>query len=400
MKRKVPAILTSLFVLSVLSSFQMFGWLPLQYWNIAGSIPFTDLASVLGSVDCYRQIGFQIYEYPIGHGCAYNYGSFLMRFISFFGLGKNETLEIGFVFIFFFAILVGFAVYFLKISEYKSLIFLGFVVFSPPILLLFERGNLDILIYALILIAALASGRRWINISLIIIFITTLFKFYSLVLYLFLTTMQKANRAIPFFVIAITGMFQILEDYERGPGFINIVWVSFGGPVAGLYLGYLGIDLPYIWSILFGLFLLLIAVFSIYSLSRSASLFADLHIEKLFPNSYLREIYVFNLVTHVTCYVLGMSFDYRLVFLATSCVLLIFNDQVSKNYQRILAVALLVTLWTSANILFLQPLGDIIIGILTAFFTIQVFQFWFQKQNKTFIGHSKRFVKFLLRSQK
>ncbi len=400
MKIKPLAILTSMGVFSVLSIFQLFGWFPLKYLSITGPISFMDLASVLGSADCYRRIGFEIYEYSIGHVCAYNYGSFLMYFISYLGLGKNETIQVGFMFIFLFAILVGLAVYILRISRFRSFIFLGFVIFSPPILLLLERGNLDILIYILILISALVYGWQKIDISLGIIFLSALFKFYPLVLFFFIATLQRVGRLIPYLAIAVLGVLQILQDFGQGPGFINTVQLSFGGPVAGLYLGYLGVNLPYVWSIIFGVFLLLLAITSIYYFSRSTALFTDLRVEMLFPNSYLREIYLFNLVVHITCYVLGMSFDYRLVFLVTSCVLLIFSDYVSKFHKQCLASAVLIILWTSANILFLQLLGDIVIGILTAFFVVQVFQYWYLKQNKTLRVRLERFVRFPLHSQK
>jgi hypothetical protein len=80
-----------------------------------------------------------------------------MRFISFLGLGKNDTVQVGFVLILLFALLVGLTVYFLKISSYKSFVFLGFVVFSPPILLLFE--SVAIILSGLILILLRLKSR-------------------------------------------------------------------------------------------------------------------------------------------------------------------------------------------------------------------------------------------------
>jgi hypothetical protein len=399
-KKAIPAILASFLVFSVLAVFQLYGWIPLKYWAIAGPRPFVDLEAVLGSTDCYRRIGLQVYEYPFGHPCSYNYGSFLLRFISSLGVGKSDTVLLGFTFIILFALFVGIFVYYSRISGFKPLLFLGLVIFSPPLLLLFERGNLDIFIYLLISISALLNARNWLRASLMVIFSAALFKFYPIILFFYAATIQKVRKIFPYLVIAAFGLLQILNDYRKGPGFINTQWTSFGAPVAGEYFKFLGINIPYLWSLCLGIFLLAITVIFVFRLTSATTLWVDIDILKLFPNRYTREIYTFNLVTHITCYILGTSFDYRLVFLASSCVLLTFNVFLPVLIRRIISVSILLILWTSTNVIVLQPLGDVTIGLLTALFIIQVFQHWYSNQSEILRAHLERFVQFLSRSKR
>jgi len=379
--------------------FQFMGWFPLKYWAIAGPRPFVDLESVLGSADCYRNIGFEIYTYPIGHPCAYNYGSVLMRVISAIGVGKAQTLIIGLTFILIFSVFIGVAVNSLKLEKFKTFAFLSLVVFSPPVLLLFERGNLDIFIYFLILGAALSSAAGFSLLSLTTVLASALFKFYSIVLFVFAATFQQLKHRIVLLAIAILAALQIYSDFKRGPGFINTEWTSFGAPVAGLYLKYLGITIPYFWSVILGLMLLAIALLAVILISRNRTLLSIMDIDKIFSNNYFKQIYIFNLVTHITCYILGMSFDYRLIFLATSSVILVCGSTLALFYRQIVAASTLVILWTSVNLQLLQPLGDVLIGVVTALSIIQIFRYWFFYQNIKFKARFLRFVRFPSRSQ-
>lgn len=401
MKRKfrLPGVFSALTVFVSFVMFQFMGWFPLKYWEIAGPRPFVDLESVLGSADCYRKIGFEIYAYPIGHPCAYNYGSALMRVISAIGVGKAQTLIIGLAFILIFSVFIGVAVNSLKLEKLKTFAFLFLVVFSPPVLLLFERGNLDIFIYFLILGAALSNAAGFSLLSLTAILASALFKFYSIVLFVFAASFHQLKHRIVLLGIAVLAAFKIYSDFKRGPGFINTEWTSFGAPVAGLYLKYLGITIPYFWSLILGLLLLAIALMAILLISRNRPLLSIIDIDKIFSNSYFKQIYIFSLVTHITCYILGMSFDYRLIFLATSTVLLVYGSTLSLIYRQIVAVLTLVILWTSVDLQLLQPLGDMLIGVITAISIIQIFRYWFFYQNIKFTARSLRFVRFLLRSQ-
>jgi hypothetical protein len=313
---------------------QVYDWPLLKYWGVKGHIDFADLNSVLGSADCFRTIGFAIYDYPIGHECAYNYGSWLMRTISALGLKESHTDLIGWFFIFGASFLLAVVVGQVKMKPIT--LFFGFLVFlSPPVMLLLERGNFDILIIFLIFSAATLVGRTRINFGIVIVFASFLYKFYTAGLALFITLY---SRTLPTFVFWITlfwvGIFQVFFDFQRGPGFINTEQNSFGSPIFGIYLKYLGFELPYLFSMLLGLAFVVIGV-RLFSLKNSPTrrFFLDLKNSRsdLFS---LPPVFLFFIVVHTTSYILGMNFDYRLIMVAIANFVIITQSNLASNTRR------------------------------------------------------------------
>jgi hypothetical protein len=367
-----------LFFSCIFSLFQLTGWSPLVRWHIKGQINFGDLNSVLGSADCYQAVGFDVYSFPIGHECAYNYGSWLMRSISFIGLGERHTQAVGLIFIVLISCLLAFVMAQVKLG--RSSLFLGLIIFvSPPIMLLLERGNLDILMFILIFLAAENLSKSKVNASLVLLVVSMLYKFYTVGLATLVAFMSRSTIIFFYWLaIIVLAMIQIFNDFRRGPGFINTDWASFGAPIFGIYLAHLNVTIPFLLSLALGCSILLVAVWFV---SRAWTPFYKLYKElttaplESIPSYHL---FIFFSAVHTTCYVLGTNFDYRLIMLAIANFILLSQANLRYKTNLVVGLATVLIMWTSYNIGILQPIGDILIGVTTAYYICINWQF-FQK---------------------
>ena len=333
---------------------------------------------MLGSADCYKAIGLDIYNFPIGHECAYNYGSWLMRSISFVGLGEKHTQVIGFIFIvsisFFLALVMT------QVKLGLSDLLFGLIIFvSPPMMLLLERGNLDTLMFVLIFIAAELISRDKVNASLVLLVASMLFKFYTVSLATLVAFMSRSTIIfLSWLTIIGLAMMQIFSDFRRGPGFINASQSAFGAPVFGIYLENLNITIPYLLSLTLGFLILLSAVWLI---SRRWTPFYKLYKELTtapLESTPSYHLFIFFSATHTTCYILGSNFDYRLFMLAIANFILLSQANLRYKTNLIVGLATALIMWASYNLGTLEPIGDVLIGITTAYYICINWQF-FQK---------------------
>lgn len=359
---------------------QSTGWPLLVRWQIKGHLNYIDLNSVLGSADCFRVIGFDIYNYPIGHECAYNYGSWLMRIISFIGLGENHTNLVGSIFIVAISFLLAFIMS--RVPLRRTTLLFGLLMFiSPPIMLLLERGNIDSLIFILIWIAAVVFSPGRPHASLALVVLSALFKFYTVGLAALLVFSVRSKYSVIVWMSAVViAIAQILSDFSSGPGFINTEWTSFGAPVFGIYFKYLDIDIPYLLSLLIGCLLLVIAIWFI---SRSWSPFSKLYsdlIKTSLSSIYSYHLFIFFSVVHSTCYILGMNFDYRLIMLSISNFILLSQAKLESATKLTIGLSTVFIMWTSYNLQISQPIGDALIGVTTAFYICIIWQYFLKLQ--------------------
>jgi hypothetical protein len=387
--------LTSLIIFFIGLAQQASNWAVLSYWKIAGNESFMDLRSVLQAADCYEKEGFRIYSHEFGNPCAYNYGSLLIRILDFLHLGSDNTEVLGIVFIACVSIAIGSIE---LISDKKGLagyLFLGLLVFSPPILLLMERGNIDTLILITMTFTAYFTTKKRYVISTFLILLMSLIKFYPIILLfnLFLRIKNMMFRIIVIIVFLFAAA-QIFYDQSRGPGFINIFWASFGASVWGIYLGYLGLTIPYKFSLLMGLFLFSAAIFIVRKFL--IKLAADDSQPLVFKNPTAEIFFIYATTIHLFCFLAGMNFDYRLAFLLLSNLPIIYSTNFSKRIRVVIGASLLASLWLSYNLHELQPLGDLVVLFLSAInalVLLKIFSYHFT-ENKSFERFSNRLTDF------
>jgi hypothetical protein len=340
-------------------------WAVLKYWKIAGNESYVDLRSVLQATDCYNKEGFAIYSHELGNPCTYNYGSLLIRILDFLHLGSDSTEVLGVVFIAFVSIAIGSIELISNRKSFLGYLFIGFLAFSPPVLLLMERGNIDTLIVILLISSVFFTLRKQYVLSTLLILLMTLIKFYPIVLFFDLLVRIKTFKYRIFLMcITLLAAAQILYDQSRGPGFISIFWASFGASVWGIYLGYLGLNVPYKLSLFLGILLFIFSVFVVRELLKKLVTNKPEHL--VFKHNSARIFFIYVTIIHLFCFVAGMNFDYRLVFLLLGNLTLIYSTNLPKSIITLIGVALMCSLWLSFNLHELQPLGDFFILFLSA----------------------------------
>ena len=193
-----------LFVYSLLSLTYYNG-----YFYVPEAIPpgFIDLNVVLKSTDCYN-LGYNPY-FAKNEFCTwtYNYPFVWIKLSSLFGLSSKDTYYIGFIFIFIFILSVSFL---FKDVSLKKILFITCVLLSPPILFLLERGNIDIVIFELILCLYYFSSKMKasssIYVTCLLLLISSALKIYPVFMLpiLLLENVNQRKRLLLFLITSIS----------------------------------------------------------------------------------------------------------------------------------------------------------------------------------------------------
>jgi hypothetical protein len=222
-----------------------------------------------------------------------------------------------------------------------------------------------------LLVALIIRGQTLL--AFVVIALMTLIKFYPIVLFgLILIKLKK--RWVLFVALGLISLvsLQIFYDISKGPGFINIFWASFGSPIWGIYAGYIGIHINYGLSIILGACIFLISLFIVNRLLKRGE--SSLPKEQIFDSKGVETLFTYASTIFLFCYLLGMNFDYRLVFFLICNLMLIFASNLSTQLIMILKVLLIPAFWFSYNLHELQPIGDLSLAFLAAINTLVLFR--------------------------
>ena len=357
-------------------------WQILQFWNVSNGSNFVDLKAVLMNVDCFGTIGNGIFETSLGDTCKnYVYGSFLIRVLNFLSIGSDFTTLFGFVLLIFLSIiLANFLV--AQLNKPIKYLFLAIViVFSPPVMLLAERGNVDLIIFLMVYLASYLFKRNSLTLSFLTLCVATLFKFYTFPILIYIVVVQIFRKN--FFKGATYALFSflvlvlIIFDLQKiGSIYINTWYAAFGNQVWGQYLNRTGIvELDKFTSSLVGLSMVFISVFLI----RRASFRKYLSVsnEYLPKNFFSNEdpIRAFCIIAFLGCYFAGINYDYRLIFLA-GYLLIIPLGITHKDYFKGFAFVVVGIFWMSYNSWYFQLFGDLLILIFVSTFISHIMDRW------------------------
>ena len=363
---------TSIFLF--FSAMQLTTWIPLRYWSVWGGGNFIDTWQVLNFANCYKEIGLDVYRIDVGDCSNYLYGRSLVQTMTFFNIGPELTQFVGYLFILVFAIVIS-SIF--PVENKYDFVWLVVVLTSPPILLLVERGNFDILVLVGILLSTNFTRKKWEIAALLTIFIITLMKFYTaplLILFiLFGKSMKVRIIAVTLFIISILLIsrdIQITESaYPHGAS------GQFGMKVWGEYLNLYdltsGSDTrnTILSGAVFALFCLIaILIYRILPSKASFKLRDITILKKVTDKSQLF------ITTFICCYLAGMNFDYRLAILACAILAHVKTLEISKRQPYFLFLAL--CLWLSYPSGGLEPLGDLVLEIGLVFFIIYTVFSW------------------------
>jgi hypothetical protein len=309
--------------------------------------------------------------------CGYIYGSTLVDFISLIGLSSRDTVWLGWTFISLMCVLFAFMLTTVKIglNRYKFVALLTLV--SPPMMLLLERANFDVLIVALVAFAAVASanGRKITTFTLIAA--STLFKFYTLPL-LILVSMDFDKVRKKLIALGASLAITIIIALDLLKAQVDIprtIWASFGNSFLGLYLQTFEIRVSILFQNLFGVLFLALILFitNIFGLQKIVKSLPSINIR-----SFWVKLQMYFMLVFISCYFGGMSFDYRLIFLFIPCLIELKRISSSHLVSYSLQILLLISAWFSLSSGRLQPIGDIAIAVLIVYF-LMIYSFNFTK---------------------
>jgi hypothetical protein len=353
------------------------GWPLLAKSGLKGNRNFSDLSTTLQQVNCGQVT------------CPeYIYGEFFANMARKLKLIEVPTNLFGSVLALAFIISVSL----LASSSLTriGLIAINLIGISPATLLLIERANIDILVFVLCMLASRVSKERLSVLSVSFLSIATLIKFYPLITLLqqgvmvLKTNVSKMKSIFVLVMVIVTSYFTISNLIKESSD-IPANWnASFGFSIGLLWLSFFLREMAskevFIEPIYFPAlgFCLILLVWIFLRLSK----------EKRFTvtSSALIRDPIF--LTGLTCYVLGISFDYRLVFLLIPCARLLNANEsllVSKFLLLMVSSYFTTTNFGISTRFFypgIQLIGDISLFTLVA---LSVFDFKTSK-NRAFIG--------------
>jgi hypothetical protein len=344
-------------------------WIPLRFWGATSGEHFVDTKQILNSVRCLEE-NESTQSSDLCNG--YVYGKTLLKGLDLLNLNSPQTTFLGFLFLGLLAVVFG-------LVSFKSLIpksiYFG-IVLSPPVLLLAERANFDILMVALVLFASLLSRQgRQIG-STLLLAVASLVKFYTIPL-MFIQASYTRKPLIRSLIIGFSVVISYLigkeilatkklmnptsgTGYNNGEGFGFHIWAGY----LPRFKNFLPIDMGVAGYVASGAVLaILITGALIYLRFKEVG---STPTPILQGNSYRSFEYL--LIVHLSCFFAGVSIDYRLIFIITATLsyLSAISPLKKQDTDRNLIIGLLViSLWCTYPSDGLQYIGDISLTVLT-----------------------------------
>jgi len=349
---------------------QLTNWEPIRFWGLRGEgTNFIDAEQVIKWTQCYKDVGDQIFSAQ-GYCSGYIYGKIIPILFTVVPEGRFLVSLLGFSFLIIVSIVLGSTTASMQSNQLKALSITAFL--SPPILLLVERGNFDSLMLGLTFYAAYLFSKKRKIISFLLLALSSLVKFYTFPLmaaFFLQKTKRKSNYLyVPGLLIIF---FLVLTEIRAiKSSFPNDSTYKFG---MSIWVRYLPIErIPFNINVLANLVGLALLAFI------SAAMLI-VYKRGLWPVNYsmldksTTNFYVFNFLflCHFICFFSGMSYDYRLVFLAISAVIFLSLNVLSNSAESATKTLLLLSMWLTYPSGGLQPFGDLAICALTLVLSLE-----------------------------
>ena len=278
-------------------------WPLLRFSGVGGEAFAGDLVTTLKLADCD------------GETCSsFIYGEPLAMFIRTISLNQSNIFVLANALILIFLFCV--ASIASNSNKLSNVVMLNLVCLSPAVALLLERANIDLLMFILVLISGYLLKREKCVWSWFILLLASLIKFYSLapfviVSYLFQSHKSKPKRIMIIFISLIIVLFVLLDALTKVSSF-PIYWSnSFG---AGIWLAWFAAIISQLYQVTIQVSPIQILFASLATtliLMRLASMFLAIR------QDWIKLSVKFDLLllTGLGCFIVGVSFDYRLLFI-------------------------------------------------------------------------------------
>ena len=362
MMPKKNLVLQSSLAFITLIVLQITTWIPLRYWSAWGGGNFLDTWQILRYGKCYETVGLSVYE-NVGTNCSnYLYGRTLLQVLSFLGIDVSLTQFFGYTFLLLLAI--GLTMVF-PVTNRRDCLLFTLVLFSPPVMLLADRGNFDILIFFILIYVAKSAARGNFFLAYILLSITVLLKYYTAPVFLLLFFYSKLPRdrilggllLLTCSGLAVRDIAITAAPYPHGSD------AQFGFAIWGEYLNKFSrtqVNEIQIYSISATIFISILILTFIFSQKFARQIFE-------IPNTRDWKTFAFwiFLTVSISCYFGGMNFDYRLIFFASTFLLA--SRILTSSVPQTLVNLLVIVLWLSFPSGGLQPLGDLVIEVAVSY---------------------------------
>lgn len=310
---------------------------------------FIDLKATLESIECAKSADSGLSLDTIYLTCNYVYGYpliFLGKYLSFPFL---NTASYAWILLIFSSTLIA-AIANLSINNFKKvLVVVSLIICSPAVSLLFERANIDTVIFILVILSAWLYARKQILFSIIIISFVTLLKFYTLFLLFIIVFLHanKKNRYVFIPITAMTALSVVLDLVRIGKRIPASGSAQFGAGVFSRYFNEIGFYIDKSVWVLIGISVTCSITYLIlkYSHHNALSLSSGFN----FKSSSVSEVALgWASIVFVSCFLIGFNYDYRLVFLSFAGFLILRFNYSTKKY--VWATIYLTSLWGSIGI--------------------------------------------------
>jgi len=343
-------------------------WPLLAMSGIKGETSFSDLSTTLKQVNCGQST------------CPdYIYGDLFARLARGLNLSAISIDLMAYILTGLFILSVS-----LIASSAKSklaVLAINTVGGSPSTLLLLERANIDIFIFALCFLASILAKGKLRVMSVLLLALSTLIKFYPLLAFLHQSFLMSKNKSsnlkrafIGFLAVGVTII--TIANVVKESSSIPLNWDnSFGLSIGILWLSFIFKEMTNLNLVINGS---LIPIIGLSSLIITWRLMKLSRLTKVsLRNTSIGRDPVF--LVGLTCYVLGISYDYRLVFILIPCALLLESSvtRPGNRFLLLIVASFLTTTNFGVHVKFFYPgiqlIGDIalFILILTSIFKLE-----------------------------
>jgi hypothetical protein len=337
---------------------------------------FWDMTATLQKwPDCFDKWGLQTFEsgeknIKVQSECSrYNYGIFTMPLYRLMAvMSQNEALWTCVLFAIFVLLLMAVAP-----KKFKIHLLILLFLISPPVSLLFESGNPDLLNIVLCILAGIALYQRWIVVLALSSSVVALHKFYGVAIWItmaFLFYKEKNPKRIISSGIIIISIVVLSYQFLRIGlyDFIDAGANHYGITIWDNYFRKVGLDFNEIYVQIVGIATLVL--FSRLVLWKKPREFAE-------EGSLSRPAtvaVVFYLV-FIFSYVTTSNVDYRLTFLGVAIIMDCSHYLSRSRFSRLILFLAVVSLFMSYPMgyreiipgLPLQAIGDLVLHFVVAY---------------------------------
>ena len=205
---------------------------------------------------------------------------------------------------------------------------------------------------------------------MLLILCTSLIKFYTLPLALIfcLFVPNKKRKLIGLLLIFVT-FFRVISDLRLLEDLPKVANASFGNPVLAMYLAKIDINFSWVSQHIIGILFLVCAVIIIKRIQFSHKIFNITPFPNLENWNFANTLQMVFMISFLSCYFAGVSFDFRLIYFTLACLLEIARTYNATNLFSVYMVPILISNWV-LNTKYLEPFGDLSLLFITAYFLI------------------------------